>query len=323
LEALHILSNLRSFRTRRVSDLLGPGAAAARLEGEIDGAAGPVDLSVTVRSEGRTALRQGRTPGSVAEYLLSFPSIFFGPGDLDLSQGDQELRRAYMDRATFLRDPAHLARLRDYGRLLKHRNALLRRPGADLDVWDEQLAAAGAGLRVARCGTLGELCPVLSSLHEEISGGADRLELSWDRPANGDDGRGCREALLDSLVKSRGRDREAGFTTHGPHRDRLCLAVNGRDVRHHGSRGQHRTVALSLKFGLLRWSSDLAGEPPVFLVDDPAPELDPPRLAYLGEALSQWPGQVFLTCTDASAVPLCAAGDVALYRVDSGRIQTA
>ncbi|MBI5014726.1 MAG: DNA replication and repair protein RecF [Deltaproteobacteria bacterium] len=321
LEAVHVLSNLRSFRTRRVGDLLGPNEEAARLEGRVDGSSGPVDLAVMVTNLGRRALRQGSTPASAAEYLLSFPSVFFGPGDLDLSEGDQDLRRAYADRAAFLWSPNHLGRMREYGRALKQRNALLRRPGADLTIWDEQLAEAGARIRQARQAALEGLRPHLVSLHEEISGGRDRLEVSWTPEARASDGRSLREEFLESLARSRPRDRELGFTTQGPHRDRLSIEVNGHEVRHHGSRGQHRTAALTFKLALLRWSADQAGEAPAFLVDDPAPELDPPRLAYLATTLSEWPGQVLLTCTDASIVPFSSSADVALYRVESGRIR--
>lgn len=320
LEALHVLSNLKSFRTQRLSDLLGPGAERAVIEGEVDGPEGLTDLAVTVSAHGRTALRQGRPPESAARYLLTLPTVLFSPADLDLAEGDQEQRRAYTDRATFLREPGHLAALREYGRLLRHRNALLRARGEDdLDVWEEQLASAGAAVRQARERTLLCLRPPLEALFAEIAGGVDRLEVHWER------GRGAappgESELRDALRRSRHRDREFGYTTVGPHRDRLVLAVNGREVRQHGSRGQHRTVALSLKLALLRCAGASAEEPPVFLVDDPGPELDSRRLGYLGQVLSEAPGQVFLTCTEASAVPLAPGTDTAHFRVEAGLLK--
>ena len=76
------------------------------------------------------------------------------------------------------------------------------------------------------------------------------------------------------------RQREAwnGVSLVGPQRDDLRAELGGRDVAAHASRGQQRTIILSLKLA----ETDLLGADgprPIVLLDDVFSELDPDRAA--------------------------------------------
>ena len=150
IEAISVLASLRSFRTRRVFDLVLEGSTSAEIEGEVQGAGLVSTLHVSLDRNGKTAKLDGRTPTSAREYLSSLQSVLFTPWDIELSLGNQEMRRSYLDRASFLKDGGHLLLLRRYAKLLRHRNALLRDSSSDLSVWNDQLAEAGALIRRAR-----------------------------------------------------------------------------------------------------------------------------------------------------------------------------
>jgi DNA replication and repair protein RecF len=65
----------------------------------------------------------------------------------------------------------------------------------------------------------------------------------------------------------------------------------------YGSRGQQRTVALSLKLAEVATVRAMSGEEPILLLDDIMSELDPARRAWLLAAIA--PGQqVLLTATE-------------------------
>jgi DNA replication and repair protein RecF len=151
-----------------------------------------------------------------------------------------------------------------------------------------------------------------------VGGNGETLVIRWPSAAQGGDG--LADALLAELRASRSRDQRLGFTSVGPHRDPVVVELNGVEARRHASRGQHRTVAVSLRLALLVWSSRLRGDPPLFLLDDPGAELDARRMAYLGGFLEAWPGQVFIACTEGSLLPIPAQSRN-LFRVADGRIQ--
>ncbi len=315
LEAIHVLSNLQSFRTHRSSDLVQFRGSDCWISGRIEAAGVATELAVRIGPEGRLASIDGKKPTRALDYLTVFPTVVFCPQDVELAQGSRELCRRYLDRATFLAEPRHLPRVQQYRRALRQRNALLRSGEGNADPWTAQLAALGDEVRRARKRTLERLGPLIAGLHHRISGGAEEPEITIAGDA------GSREALYEALLASEERDRRRGFTSVGPHRDWVRLRIGSRDVDRHASRGQIRSLALSMKLALLLWTVEVSGVCPVFLLDDPASELDPARLDYLGGFLGGWQGQVWITGTSGDAVPLPSGQEVSLYSVEEGVVR--
>ena len=79
---------------------------------------------------------------------------------------------------------------------------------------------------------------------------------------------------LERIKNARKEDILTGNTSVGPHRDDLCVTVNGIDIRKYGSQGQQRTAALSLKLSEIDIFKDITGEAPILLLDDVFSELD-------------------------------------------------
>ncbi len=319
LEAVYLLSNLQSFRTRKTPDLVRSSAASATVQGSVEGLLGSSTLRVRLDGGGRSAELDGKPAESIAAYLERFPTVLFCPLDLDLARGSQDLRRRYLDRAAFVAEPGHLDRLRQYNRAIKQRNSALRSGGDDLGVWDEEVALLGAAVHQARVRTLGDLTPEVLRVHRSISGAAEQLELEAVA-AYARDGE-VTEGLRRALAARRPEDQRRGFTSVGPHRDAVRLRVGEREVERYGSQGQMRTVALALKLGLLGWATRVLGDTPVFLLDDPGSELDDRRLAALGEFLAAWPGQVLVAATARDSVPVPCPADTTYYRVSRGSIE--
>jgi DNA replication and repair protein RecF len=317
LEALYVLSNLQSFRTHRIRDLLSFDGVPGQVEAQVEGRLGGTRLQLTLEPQGRRPRINGKPPKTTSEYLAELPSVVFSPQDLTLARGSQDLRRRYLDRATFLSDPRHLQVLRSYSRALRHRNAALRSGGTALDVWTEQLARYGGQVHRGRRQTLAKLMPLVEEVHRKIAGKGEKLLLEC-RPVL--EGRSVEELLLQRLADSEERDRRVGHTGVGPHRDAVLIRLGGRNLDEHASQGQLRTVALGLKLALLQWGREALGATPVFLLDDPGSELDRDRLGALGTFLSDWPGQVLITATHRHAVPLPTTAEIRTYRVERGTL---
>ncbi len=321
VEALYVLSNLQSFRTHRVRDLVTFGDRGASVEGAVESRGVRTRLRVSLRDGTRQATVDEKAPPSTGTYLSEFHTVLFSPLDLDLARGNQELRRRFVDRATFLEDPQHLARLRALRRVLRQRNALLSSGAPGLDVWDERYAELATAVYAARRGTLERLSNQIAAMHRHIAGGLEAVELQLSGP--GGDPPEVKALLLEKLAAQRERDVRLGYTGSGPHRQALRVRLGGDPLERHASQGQMRTLALSLKLALLRWSRDVLGHAPVFLLDDPGSELDRDRLEFLGAFLSQWQGQVVIAATERHAVPLDPAAQAQPYRVVAGTVNPA
>jgi DNA replication and repair protein RecF len=148
--------------------------------------------------------------------------------------------------------------------------------------------------------------------HARLGGGDERLEISYlCTIGEGDE----REEMRRALEAGRMEDLRRGATLVGPHRDDLYLTINGVDVRMYGSRGQHHTVALSLRLAEVDLLREELGEWPVVLLDDVLAHLDTARQTLL---LREVDGpQVFLTHT---VLPEIAGIPMRLLRVQAGAV---
>ena len=96
-------------------------------------------------------------------------------------------------------------------------------------------------------------------------------------------------------MENRERDLKMRTTGTGPHRDDLCVKVDGFDIRRYGSQGQQRTAALSLKLSEIDLVKQVIHDTPVLLLDDVLSELDSRRQDHLLESIHHI--QAFITCT--------------------------
>jgi DNA replication and repair protein RecF len=110
-----------------------------------------------------------------------------------------------------------------------------------------------------------------------------------------------------------------GATLVGPHRDDLQFLVNGKDMQSYGSRGQQRSVALSLRLAELRYMTNRTGEQPILLLDEAMAELDEDRRRLLLRLMQSHP-QALVTTSNIDAFPEDFRDAATVLRVDGGRI---
>lgn len=229
--------------------------------------------------------------------------VMFGPQDLDLVNGAPALRRRYLDATLCQTNHRYVRTLQRYNRIVTQRNHLLRQigqghAGADeLAYWDNELVSLGAAIMTARREALLLLDGMARDIHSQLTDGQEHLRILYRStvPPNGD----IAGAFRAALAQHRQRDVQAGVSLLGPHRDDLSFLTDGVDMRVYGSRGQQRSVALSLKFAEARYMCGVVGDEPILLLDDIMSELDENRRRWVLQAI-EGGGQVIITATDAS-----------------------
>ena len=335
LEAVYLVGTLRSFRAGRLEELVRFGAGSARASARVErkGLERRYDVEVAIEPSRKLARVDGKAVRAAAEYFGGFNVVLFSPEDLRLPRGSPSARRRFLDRAVWNVEPAFLKEAQTYERVLKSRNALLKdetgpRNFALLDVYDEQLAIAGAVIAARRRRYLDEVGPRVAAAFERISrsGLACTARYESALTAFSSPGTFAIEPLVDELRalirRTRPRDLAAGYTTAGPHTDDLELDLDGRPSRLYASQGQLRALVLALKIAEIQHLAEASGDAPVLLLDDVSSELDPSRNAFLFEFLREASGQVFITTTDPRFVLLDGdAGERRDFRVHQGMIE--
>jgi DNA replication and repair protein RecF len=303
-----------------MAELIQHGEERAELEARVRWDAIIEERRVTLAAGGRSMFLNGKAADATA--FLHGAVVAFSPDELALVRGGPERRRRYLDRAVFNRWPQYLPELRDYLRLLRSRNRLLReRAPADLrESFDLPLAKLGARLLSRRRALLDELEPRVRAAFREIGLSEAPLSLRY-RGLPALEPEALENALLSELASRLPEDQERGFTSVGPHVDDLSFAIGGRSARAYASQGQVRALVLALKVGEIENLRVELGLPPLLLLDDVSSELDPRRnrsfMAYLRGLASQ----VMVTTTDASSLVSEIHAEHRLYEVVGGSIK--
>jgi DNA replication and repair protein RecF len=323
LEAVYYLLSLSSPRASSDLPLVRHGAAAAYLRGEVEGLEGRALVEVEVRGVGANRIHINRSPVRRRRDLRRHVrTVFFSPGDLDVVLGNPVARRAFLDEVIVALWPARESLPRAYDRALRQRNRLLkewegRGPPPGLEAWDQELVAAGSALTGTRAEAAGRVGPRASEEFEALAayGLEVRYSPSVELPFEGE---AVEEAFRERLRARRDDELVRRVTLVGPHRDELELGVRDLTARTFASHGEAWAAALSLRLGQARAVAEDVGEPPVLLLDDPFPGLDPVRQGRLSGRLAGR-GQTLMSVADALHVPRHAT---AVWEVRGGRVGT-
>jgi DNA replication and repair protein RecF len=313
LEAIYILALIKSFRGQGAEDLIGWGGSYCRVTGEIEdgGTIETMEAFFGTPPNPRQSFKINGVKKGAADFIGNCRVVLFHPEDLNMLYLGPDLRRRYLDMLNIQANRKYYRAISSYKRILKQRNALLKAinesyaPEKDLDVWDGQLAANGAILISERAKTVDFLNTRLAEHYRRISGGDEIAAvvyrasaagvIPWSSttgiPAPENTNPGNREEtvieneFLDALRAVRKNDLRAEVTTIGPHRDELEFTLNGRSLQSHASRGEYRSILLSMKLLEIEYLRSHGGGDPILLLDDVFSELDPERQKQLTEAI--------------------------------------
>jgi len=319
LEAVAMLALSSSPRARREVELVGPVAAASRIEAEVESEAKRIELTIALDVEGERARRTIEVDGARLR-AFDLPGHFrvtlFWPDDLGLIKSGPEQRRRFLNQLLVQVEPGYARALSGLRRILDQRNSLLRRIASGeeaedvLEAWNSQLVSTGSEVANARARAVRELAPEAARCHAEIGAG-ERLEIEYLGPP---------DDLAAAVHNSLAEDLRRGVTTVGPHRDDLRVLLDGQDARSFGSQGQQRTAVVSLKLAEAELVTGRTGERPVLLLDDVLSELDLERRAALLRHVSTG-GQVVITSVDAGPFPPALSAAATVWNVTAGQVK--
>lgn len=339
LEAVEVLSTLRSHRTSRDQDLIQSEQPAGQVLATLVRQASPFDLKLTLRQTGRRSVSlNGVTLRRQIDALGTLNTVQFSSLDLDLVRGGPADRRTWLDTLLIQLEPYYAYLLQQYNRILRQRNALLRglkgtetfgteppQSPDSLALWDAQLATIGTRVLRRRARALERLTPIAQSWHEQISQSRERLDIRYvpsvarEQPQLWDAAEAIQAAFLTKLQQRAIAERQQGNSLVGPHRDEIDLIINETPARQYGSQGQQRTLVLALKLAELRLLEEVTGEPPLLLLDDVLAELDLNRQMQLLEVI-QDRFQTLITTTHLSAFDTSWLRSSQILTVKSGQI---
>lgn len=303
LEAIHLLSLARSFRSKRLAQLIEHDQLAFTVFAQLLDCQG-YSLSLAIQrqaSKDETEIQlNGRRPSHLVELTSQLPLQLINPDAFRLLEGSPKERRQFLDWGVFHVEPGFIHVWQRFRRALKQRNSLLRHGRIDplqLSLWEQELAVTGEQVTRFRQAYLKQLEPVFYQLLAQLSSVVD-LKLNflrgWDKNLT----------LQASLENAQKKDKEQGFTQVGPQRADLRINLAGRNACEVLSRGQQKLVVSALKLAQGQLLAEATQKRCVYLIDDLPAELDKQHREVFCQVLENQSSQVFITSVEASALDI-------------------
>lgn len=333
LEAVELLSTLKSHRTSSDRDLVCQGAGEGQIFATLERNYGTSELALTLRQQGRRSVILNREPlRRHLDFLGVLNTVQFSSLDLELVRGAPECRRHWVDGLLVQLEPIYAHILQQYQQVLAQRNALLkdiRKKESEgksyeleqLALWDQQLAERGSRVTRRRARVLQRLIPLAQEWHSKISANTELLAIRYAPNVvwTEDDPTQVQQAFLAKIEQRRQAEQQLGTSVVGPHRDDIEFAINETPAKSYGSQGQQRTLVLALKLAELQLIEAVIRESPILLLDDVLAELDPLRQNHLLEAI-QDRFQTLITTTHLNSFDAKWLNNSQILTVEAGAI---
>ena len=342
LEAIYLLSIAKAYRASNDREAIGRAALEdqghAQVLGIVQREHDRIRIMVDMRLEGPAGegeqpyLRKDiridgiRVPAS--DLVGAVNAVLFDAEDIQLVLGPPATRRRYLDILICQLDRAYLRALQKYQKVVYQRNHLLRlireRRGQleELAFWDGALVQEGVYITLRRLQVVQELRQLVTDLHRDLTDAQEELTMDYvpSFPLEGVEKEDIQRSFERVMEEGRERELALGASQWGPHRDDLRLTVGGMEAATYASRGQARTLAVTLKLAEGTLLERERGESPILLLDDVLSELDASRRRRLLEYVSR-SQQAIVSTTDLDRIEKSFLSNASNFRVDKGNIR--
>lgn len=285
LEGIYLCSAGRSHRTQREKEFIRFGEQSASVYVDYDDGRRKSEAGITYSARGRKSCEVNSVKiKKMSEFIGNFRAVLFTPEHLSIIKGAPSSRRAFLDSSISQLDPVYVSCLQNYSEALENRNRLLDEVGPVCDfeqiqLWSYQMAKYAHVISEKRGEYVKRAAEITDDIFRDMTNGREKISLLYT-------GENTEEGFLKLLSENIARERAAGTTLYGIHRDDMEIEINGRPAKNFASQGQQRSAALAMKLAEGQIAKSEKQGYPVFLFDDLFSELDAGRKRYLIESMT-------------------------------------
>lgn len=277
IEAISLLTALRSFRTQDIRGLIQHGTSEAQVLYIIDHPEeGEMQLLLRLTAQQKELYLNEVKINRLSDFMGKVPVVVLSSEDMQFLRGAPGLRRRFLDLTLAAMDLEYFNDLRRYHRTIQERNTLLRQYPVSpsmIEAYNAILASLGFRIYQKRVKGLSLLQIFLTEAYNAMVQELEEPELIY-KPD-------CilysEKDFLEILSQNSERDRLFKSTQRGPHRDDLEFKVACKAARQYASEGQQRGLVVALRLAQIQYFKHCSGLNPIILVDDVLSQLDPIR----------------------------------------------
>lgn len=286
LESLYLLSCAHSFRSRELSPVISADEHTLTVFASAeDGSCISVQKSIGHATQIKLNKQFCSTTSQLA-YALPC-QVFYSELFQIIDAGPSE-RRAVLDWGLFHVKPEYFPLWKEYKKVLKHRNALLKTkaPYEHFIPWDKQLNNLALVMDTMRQEYFIQWSELFYQVLSELTATNCSLDYykGWDKRESG-------VALIEFLSQHFESDKQRQYTQYGPHQADLLIQSSDLKAKQILSRGQQKIILIALKLA----QAQLLSKNCLYLFDDLSSELDMQHQRNLFSYFEKIKGQFVIT----------------------------
>lgn len=298
LEAISILSVGKSWRETSADDLIYNQEDSALITAEIEND----DLYKIIIQPKSRSFEKNEKKIPLSRHFGIISTLLFVPEYLHLFAGTRSNRIRFFDRFLYQISSELRLVITKFNKALKQKNSLLKnfdlslfsrqKLESQLYPWNEILSETIPKIIEIRQKFLTDLNPIIQKELNKISKADDKISISLKIKEEFDH---TKEGVLEFFIKNRDREIFSKRCLIGSHLDDFVFFLREKPILSIASRGEERSVLLSLLSSQKQILKETIGKNPILLLDDVFSELDQSRQDYLENLCSD--SQIFFTTT--------------------------
>ena len=266
LEAIHMIATTKSHRTNQDKEIIQEGKPFSKITLETN----QNTFEMVITDKGKRVWFNGVEKRKLSQFIGHLNVVLFAPEDIELIKGSPTYRRQFLDIAMIQIDPSYLDILTKYKKILKQRNALLKKIDVTgdftfLDILSDQLLIEAKTMIEKRAQLINILNDVIQPITKKFE--LPFVKIEYNEDVNLD------QLKLHLLTKQK-IDIIQQATSRGPHKDDFTVYYEQKNASQYASQGQQRLLALSLKLALFQHLKKESNKELILLLDDVLSELD-------------------------------------------------
>ncbi|CAM3052530.1 RecF recombinational DNA repair ATPase [Legionella steigerwaltii] len=313
LEGLYLLSCGHSFRSREISPIISYDESSLVVFAR---AQQHETISIQKSDSEPTQIKlNNQFCSTTSQLAYALPCQVFYSDIFQIIDAGPSVRRSLLDWGLFHVKHNYLSIWKEYKRVLKQRNALLRQhaPYAHFIPWDKQLSQLANQLHLLREEYFARWEQAFIDVLNELSPLDCKIIYSkgWDKKNTG-------KELVHILEESFTSDSQKSYTQFGAHQADILIEVNQNKAKQVLSRGQQKIILFALRLA----QGNLLQQDCLYLIDDLPAELDEHHQTRLMSYLSKRAGQYVITSTAYPDVLLStiSSEEHLIFQMDDGTL---
>lgn len=286
LEALYLLSCGHSFRSREISPIISHNQSALTVFGR---AQDQDTISIQKSCYDPTQIKlNNQFCTSTSQLAYALPCQIFYSDIFQIIDAGPSVRRSVLDWGLFHVKHNYLAVWKEYKKVLKHRNALLKKhaPYEHFVPWDKQMNQLANQLDELRQDYFKQWQVKFYNVLQQLTDSTCTIEYfkGWDKKQTG-------KPLEQILAEHFTGDNQKLYTQYGAHQADIYIESNQIKAKQVLSRGQQKIILIALKLA----QGELLAHDCLYLFDDLVSELDDIHQQKLLDYLANQKGQYVIT----------------------------